>query len=136
MPTDRERCERYFLNPQDPPQRQVLRNVAGLTTAEGLRCYEYASALGRQRQIERGDVEIPQTHDAAQLRALHRHLFQDVYEWAGEYRTVGLSKGKPFTPPEAIDAWLSEASSLVAATSWPTMGCQDFARASATVYAR
>lgn len=27
-------------------------------------------------------------------RAIHRHLFQDVYRWAGKYRTVRISKGK------------------------------------------
>ncbi|MEZ5801850.1 MAG: Fic family protein [Rhizobiaceae bacterium] len=26
--------------------------------------------------------------DLAHLRAIHRHLFQDVYEWAGDVRTV------------------------------------------------
>jgi cell filamentation protein len=26
------------------------------------------------------------------LRAIHRHLFQDVYDWAGEIRTVEISK--------------------------------------------
>jgi cell filamentation protein len=27
------------------------------------------------------------------LRAIHRHLFQDVYDWAGELRTVEINKG-------------------------------------------
>jgi len=27
------------------------------------------------------------------LRAIHRHLFQDVYAWAGEIRTVEIAKG-------------------------------------------
>jgi cell filamentation protein len=31
--------------------------------------------------------------DLAHLRAIHRHLFQDVYDWAGELRTVEISKG-------------------------------------------
>ena len=26
-------------------------------------------------------------------RAIHRHLFQDVYSWAGRFRTVRLTKG-------------------------------------------
>ncbi len=28
-------------------------------------------------------VDIPKTFDAEHLKAIHRHLFQDVYEWAG-----------------------------------------------------
>ena len=31
--------------------------------------------------------------DLAHLRAIHRHLFQDIYDWAGEIRTVEISKG-------------------------------------------
>ncbi len=31
--------------------------------------------------------------DLAHLRAIHRHLFQDVYDWAGELRTVEIFKG-------------------------------------------
>jgi cell filamentation protein len=31
--------------------------------------------------------------DLAHLRAIHRHLFQDIYEWAGELRTVEINKG-------------------------------------------
>lgn len=29
------------------------------------------------------------------LQAIHRHFFQDVYEWAGETRTIGLQKAEP-----------------------------------------
>src|SRR5690606_15090999 len=31
--------------------------------------------------------------DLKHLRAIHRHLFQDVYDWAGELRTVEIFKG-------------------------------------------
>jgi cell filamentation protein len=34
------------------------------------------------------------TFDLTHLRAIHRHLFQDIYEWAGELRTVEISKGR------------------------------------------
>lgn len=31
---------------------------------------------------------VPVSYDLAGLRSVHRHLFQDVYEWAGDLRTV------------------------------------------------
>jgi cell filamentation protein len=38
-------------------------------------------------------------------RALHHHLFGDVYGWAGRLRTVRISKGDSiFCYPENIDA--------------------------------
>src|SRR3546814_20900902 len=33
----------------------------------------------------------PATH-AREYRELHNHLFQDVYDWAGRFRTVDISK--------------------------------------------
>jgi cell filamentation protein len=38
-------------------------------------------------------------------RAIHRHLFQDVYTWAGNVRHVRISKGRSmFCYPEHIDS--------------------------------
>jgi cell filamentation protein, protein adenylyltransferase len=37
-------------------------------------------------------------------RAIHRHLFQDVYPWAGKIRTVRIGKsGNAFCYPEHIE---------------------------------
>jgi cell filamentation protein len=42
--------------------------------------------------------------DAAHFRAIHRHLFQDVYDWAGEPRTIRIFKdGSPFSYPENFE---------------------------------
>src|SRR3984885_1781276 len=35
---------------------------------------------------------------------IHRHLFQDVYRWAGKYRTIATSKGgNLFCRPQFIE---------------------------------
>ena len=42
--------------------------------------------------------------DFTHYKAIHHHLFQDVYEWAGRIRTVRISKGgNPFCFPENVD---------------------------------
>lgn len=71
-----------------PPDYTVLRNRLGLRDATQLDRAE--RRLVTQRAIEplpKGDFDL------AHLRALHRHLFQDVFEWAGDIRTVEISKG-------------------------------------------
>jgi cell filamentation protein len=41
--------------------------------------------------------------DFEHYKAIHHHLFQDVYQWAGRVRTVRISKGgNPFCFPENI----------------------------------
>ncbi|MBT5229821.1 MAG: hypothetical protein HOM11_06040, partial [Methylococcales bacterium] len=46
--------------------------------------------------------------DSAHLKSVHKHLFQDIYAWAGEYRTTDIrkmsNKDKTFTPNGEIDS--------------------------------
>ena len=53
----------------------------------------------------RADESLPEGNlDFAHYKAVHHHLFQDVYEWAGNARTVRMFKGgNPFCFPENIE---------------------------------
>jgi cell filamentation protein len=53
----------------------------------------------------RADEALPEGHlDFTHYKAVHHHLFQDVYEWAGTARTVRMSKGgNSFCFPENIE---------------------------------
>lgn len=46
----------------------------------------------------------------AGLKAMHRHMFQDIYQWAGEERTytTGRNEAVPFAPPEHITSWMGK----------------------------
>ncbi|MDG5497842.1 Fic family protein [Niveispirillum sp. BGYR6] len=59
----------------------------------------------------RADEPLPSGHlDIAHYRRIHHHLFQDVYEWAGEYRSVRIGKGGNwFCFPEYIPQALGQA---------------------------
>jgi len=47
--------------------------------------------------------------DVPHYRAIHRHLFQDVYDWAGETRIVQTAKGgNLFCLPAYIDQQLAQ----------------------------
>ena len=48
---------------------------------------------------------LPGAYDFAHYRAIHRFLFEDLYEWAGELRTANLSKkGTAFMAADRIEA--------------------------------
>lgn len=71
-----------------PPDFTVLRNRFGIREQSELDAAERLFVAQRWRE------PAPQGNfDLVHLRALHRHLFQDVFEWAGELRTVEISKG-------------------------------------------
>ena len=55
--------------------------------------------------VERASQPLPAGRlSYTHYRAIHRHLFQDVYAWAGKTRTVRVAKqGSTFCYPENID---------------------------------
>jgi cell filamentation protein len=71
--------------------------------------------------------------DFAHFCAVHHHLFQDVYEWAGKARTVRISKqGSAFCFPEHIDAQAAKLfSDLKAADFFEHLPATEFAEKSA-----
>lgn len=69
------------------PGSEVLRNRLGLRDPEDLQKVKYRVVNVRQQQIENATVTIPRTFDAAHLKALHGHLFGDIYERAGQGST-------------------------------------------------
>lgn len=74
-------------DPYTYPGSTVLRNRLGLTDAVRL------DRLERQLVTQRAAEGIPAGgFDLAHLRAIHRHLFQDVYDWAGELRMWRLPR--------------------------------------------
>ncbi|MBF4592062.1 Fic/DOC family protein [Curtobacterium sp. VKM Ac-1395] len=81
----------------------MLRTLSAepIATAEKLR--EFEDGRVEDRRIEFLDEPFQGDFDLPHLQAIHRHLFQDVYPWAGEIRTVGISKGgQGFLPPEHV----------------------------------
>ena len=76
------------------PGTSVLRNLGDITDEAELRFFESAAVGKRLRELRHNSVPVK---DFGALLAIHRHLFQDVYAWAGKPRTVEISKGgQPF----------------------------------------
>ncbi len=70
------------------PHTTVFANKLGIVDAEELREVEHELTADRQEQIERGEVVIARTFDNAHLCAVHAHLFGEVYDWGGQWRTI------------------------------------------------
>jgi cell filamentation protein len=77
-----------FDDPYSYRGTDVLKNRLGIRDPALLQAFELEmSAL-------RADEPLPAGRfGAAHYRAIHRHLFQDVYSWAGRYRNVRTAKG-------------------------------------------
>lgn len=72
------------------PESGTLVNRAGLQDSAALEAFEAdATAV---RMLELAEKPVRGRFDLAHLRAIHRHIFQDVYTWAGELRNVDVSR--------------------------------------------
>lgn len=69
----------------------TLRNRLGLTDSASLARHEEHFVNLRMGSLLQGDDDGA-PFDFRKLLAIHRHIFQDVYEWAGEPRTIGIAK--------------------------------------------
>jgi len=73
------------------PGTAVLKNKAGITDQYQLDEYEGDFTAIRILELTQNPVEG--FFDLAHLCKIHQYLFQDVYEWAGEVRTVDIIRG-------------------------------------------
>lgn len=94
--------------PFDPyvyPGTEVLRNRFDLRDGEGLARRE--AILTEARLAELAHRPLSGKYDLDHLRATHRHIFGDVYPWAGEIRTVQITKGGDlFAMPQHVEPYL------------------------------
>src|SRR2546427_1487843 len=76
------------------PGTTVLKNIPGIRNQEILDRFEADRVA--QRSLELIECPLSGLFDIDHLQGIHRYLFQDVYEWAGEFRTVDIAKGNSY----------------------------------------
>lgn len=90
----------------------VLRNIANITDPDGLVFFESAAVVKRTKELESQPISIKGSET---LLDIHHFLFQDVYHWAGQKRTVEISKqGKPFFLTAYFDKGFAYIDTLIA----------------------
>lgn len=75
------------------PGSDILINLLDIQDAVLLAQAEADFTAERYRTYQATHLEL-NDFNLAHLKQLHRHLFQDIYEWAGELRDVDISKGE------------------------------------------
>lgn len=112
---------------EDPycyPGTTVLKNKLNLRKQAELDAFE------AEITAQRAEEPLPSGRlGYAHYRAIHKHLFQDVFAWAGKIRNVRISKGgSMFCYPESIDREMSKLfGSLVAQKHFNGTTAKDFA---------
>ena len=86
----------------------ALENKLGLDSSANLaREEERISKKKAAELFESGMLDALKAGKFSALRAIHKYLFEDIYEFAGEIRTVNLAKGNfRFAPVMYLEAAL------------------------------
>lgn len=97
------------------PGSTVLRNKLDIRDETTL-----SEAEQQLTAIAADNVEFnPPPYDLAYLQNIHRRLFADLYEWAGELRTVGMAKQDTrFCQPAFMEQEASKIFKRMATANW------------------
>lgn len=71
------------------PGSNVLKNLLNIEDDEEL---AEAEAELTELAVEEIEFDAP-PYDLDYFQSLHRQVFEDVFEWAGELRSIDMSKG-------------------------------------------
>src|SRR5690554_6262258 len=94
------------------PNTGLLRNLLGITDREVLLFVESAVVTKRLHELYETPIKIKGIDS---LFEIHKHLFQDIYDWAGKKRKVEISKGdKQFFPTSHFDTAFRYIDQLIA----------------------
>jgi cell filamentation protein len=91
--------------PDDPyadPATGVLRNKLGLVEPGELDAAE--RDITQAALVFLRDSPVAPTYDLRHLCAIHHRIFGDIYDWAGQLRTVAIAKGSWFCLPQFIES--------------------------------
>ena len=89
---------------QDPyvyPSTRVLKNRVGITVPD--EAEEMENNLSAFRLDDLKENPIKGKLDYQHLKDIHKHLFKDMYEWAGNPRTINISKRQQVLGGDSVD---------------------------------
>jgi cell filamentation protein len=97
------------MDPYVYPGTDILQNRRDIRDDGRLRTFEADASMRRLTELR--ESPLPGSFDANHLRQIHRYIFQDAYHWAGEFRTVNISRAGqfPYAFPNRIDGALNGA---------------------------
>jgi cell filamentation protein len=107
--------DRYsYIDPDNTytdPRTGVLRNLANIHDGNALLFAESNAVAKRLKELTDAPIKIT---NVSSLFEIHRRLFQDLYAWAGQPRTVEISKdGKQFFPTFRFETALRYVDNLI-----------------------
>lgn len=97
------------VEPEYYPDTRTFVNLLGIQSSKELLKFEAGLTDVRSIELLQQPDIVEQTFDSLHLKRIHHHLFQDVFEWAGRFRSYDFRKsGDEFTPAADIEIWADD----------------------------
>lgn len=94
-------------SPYIDPSTGFLRNEVSATTQEEIDLAAAEILPGRLEAL--ANAPIPCTGDREHLQAIHRVLFDGIFDWAGQFRTTDIDKqGTDFVPAGEVESAIEQ----------------------------
>jgi cell filamentation protein len=105
----------------------VLRNLLGIYDRDELQNAEANITAVRLLVIDNAVAALP--FDFARLLAIHKHIFGDIYDWAGMPRSIQIVKGERvlggdtirYSQPDDIERDVDTVTERLNAVDWATL---------------
>jgi cell filamentation protein len=122
------------LPPADPylcPRTGVLINKFGVSDQDSLD--EIEASYTSLRLSDIAENPLSGEYDCRHLRAMHEYIFCDLYDWAGELRTIDIEKTEAvlgglsieYSPHDKIEAAVDAVLNEIKAIEWTDLSCEE-----------
>jgi len=89
------------IDPYLYPGTSILKNKLGIREQDKLNTTEADYTFVRLRELQ--ENPLSGSYDFQHLCAIHKYVFQDVYEWAGKPREIDIFKHETVLSGLSID---------------------------------
>ena len=111
----------------------VLRNLLNIKSSEALEQAEADITYLRLYDVDGAVADMP--FGLPRLLVIHKHIFGDIYEWAGQTRTVPITKGERvlggdtvrYSSPDNIENDCNAVLKKLVTTKWTSLGVRETA---------
>ena len=90
-----------MVDPYVYPGIGVLKNKLGIKNYDRLRKAEGDICFGKLLTVDR-DVDCSK-FDLDYIKNIHKYILEDIFDWAGEYRTITMYKKEPILNGCSVD---------------------------------
>lgn len=104
------------------PGTGVLKNKLNESDAERLSAKEYAITGLLYEALVSGDIPIEGETAGQRLSFIHKILFESIYDWAGDFRDVNMSKGgHTFGDHASMGMYMRQLDAKISRTPWTSL---------------